>query len=75
MAFEISLIYMSGFLKMALKNCIPAVCGRFFLVSKGDDIKIKRKVNPTLRNFKKYLSNKYVVSNSKLDHLTIHKTF
>ena len=29
----------------------------------------------TLRNFKKYISNKYVVSNSKLDHFTIHRTF
>ena len=29
----------------------------------------------TLRNFKKYVSNKYVVSNSKLDHFTIHRTF
>ena len=27
----------------------------------------------TLRNFKKYMSNKYVVSNSKLDHFTILK--
>ena len=29
----------------------------------------------TLRNFKKYMSKKYVVSNSKLDHFAIHKTF
>ena len=29
----------------------------------------------TLRNFKKYMSKKYVASNSKLDHFTIHKTF
>ena len=29
----------------------------------------------TLRNFKKYISNKYVVNNSKLDHFTIHRTF
>ena len=29
----------------------------------------------TLRNFKKYMSNKYVVSNSKLDHITIHNNF
>ena len=29
----------------------------------------------TLRNFKKYISNKYAVSNSKLDHFTIHRTF
>ena len=29
----------------------------------------------TLRNFKKYLSNKYLVNNSKLDHFTVHRTF
>ena len=29
----------------------------------------------TLRNFKRCVSNKYVVSNSKLDHFTIHRTF
>ena len=29
----------------------------------------------TLRNFKKYIRNKYVVSNSKLDNFTIHRTF
>ena len=29
----------------------------------------------TLRNFKKYVSNKYVDSNSKLDHFTIHRIF
>ena len=29
----------------------------------------------TLRNFKKYVSNKYVVNNSKLDHFTIQRTF
>ena len=29
----------------------------------------------TLRNIKKYISNKYVVNNSKLDHFTIHRTF
>ena len=29
----------------------------------------------TLRNFKKFMSKKYVASNSKLDHFTIHKTF
>ena len=29
----------------------------------------------TLRNFKKYISNKYVASNSKLDHFTILRTF
>jgi len=28
-----------------------------------------------LRNFKKYISNKYAVSNSKLGHFTIHRTF
>ena len=29
----------------------------------------------TLRNLKKYISNKYVANNSKLDHFTIHRTF
>ena len=29
----------------------------------------------TLRNFKKYISDECVVSNSKLDHFTIHRTF
>ena len=29
----------------------------------------------TLRNFKKYISIKYVVSNPKLDHFTIHRNF
>ena len=33
-----------------------------------------RSITP-LRNFKKYISNKYAVSNSKLDHFTIHRTF
>ena len=29
----------------------------------------------TLRDFKKYISNKYVVNNSKLDQFTIHRIF
>ena len=29
----------------------------------------------TLRNFKKCIRNTFVVSNSKLDHFTIHRTF
>ena len=29
----------------------------------------------TLRNFKKYISNKYADRNSKLDHFTIYRTF
>ena len=34
-----------------------------------------RSITTLSNNFKKYKKNKYVVSNSKLDHLTIHKTF
>lgn len=29
----------------------------------------------TPRNFKKYISNKYVVSNTRVNHFTIHRTF